>query len=73
VALNHLSDRYVWDEPMTNETFEKEPIDIRLVVALDNEILSWTMCTVMGTLRNVTIIEHKQPSPPQCTSAGFKD
>jgi hypothetical protein len=33
---------------VTDETFEEGAIEIRLAVALDNEVLSWTMPTVIN-------------------------
>jgi hypothetical protein len=48
---------------VTDETFEDGAIDIRLAVALDYEVLSWTMSTVInilsGAAREVTITGHK--------------
>jgi hypothetical protein len=45
-----------------DETFEEAAIHTRLAVALDNEVLSWTMPTVMsmsGIAREVTITRRK--------------
>jgi hypothetical protein len=45
--------RDVWNKVMANETFKNRAIDVSFDIALDKEILVWTVSTLISIIRNL--------------------